>query len=106
MALSRTPLDPAEIESRLSGDLALWRATEVPGKGWCVEREFRFAGFVEAFAFMTAVALHAEKMDHHPEWSNVYNRVHVSLSTHDAGGVTEFDLALAAVAEQAAARLS
>ena len=106
MALSRTPIDPAEIERRLSGDLASWRATEVPGKGWCVEREYRFAGFVEAFAFMTAVALHAEKMDHHPEWSNVYNRVHVALSTHAAGGVTELALALAALAEQAAARFS
>ncbi len=77
----------------------------MPGKGWCVEREFSFSGFVEAFSFMTAVALHAEKMNHHPEWSNVYNRVHVVLSTHDAGGVTELDLALAELAEKAAARL-
>ena len=49
--------------------------------------EFSFANFVQAFSFMTAVALEAEKMDHHPEWSNVYNKVSIKLSTHDAGNV-------------------
>ena len=59
-------------------------------------RTFRFADFSEAFAFMTRVAMIAEKQNHHPEWSNVYNTVHIALSTHDAGGaVTEKDHRLA-----------
>lgn len=99
---SRDRLEPAEIEARIAESAPGWRATEVDGKGWCLEREFRFASFVEAFSFMTAVALAAERLDHHPEWSNVYNRVTVRLSTHDAGGVTEFDFALAEAAGKAA----
>ena len=59
-------------------------------------REFRFRDFAEAFGFMTSVALVAERMNHHPDWSNVYNRVTIRLTTHDAGGVTERDFALAA----------
>ena len=70
-----------------------------------ITREFVFADFNRAFAFMTQVALAAEKADHHPEWSNVYNKVRVTLSTHDAGGVTEKDLDLARFADQAYARL-
>jgi 4a-hydroxytetrahydrobiopterin dehydratase len=58
-------------------------------------REFRFADFVRAFGFMTAVAIVAEKQDHHPEWSNVYNRVTILLTTHDAGGLSTRDAALA-----------
>lgn len=72
-------------------------------KGWTVEgtdraiaKEFVFGNFREAFGFMTQAALVAEKMDHHPEWSNVYRKVHVRLTTHDAGGLTALDLALAA----------
>lgn len=64
-----------------------------------IEREFQFADFVSAFGFMTQVALEAEKQGHHPEWSNVYNRVKVVLSTHDCGaggGLTERDITLAA----------
>lgn len=61
-----------------------------------LHREFRFAGFSEAFGFMARVALFAEKIDHHPDWSNAWNRVTVSLQTHDAGGVTELDFRLAA----------
>lgn len=61
-----------------------------------IARSFKFADFGAAFAFMTRVALEAEKADHHPEWSNVWNRVDVLLSTHDAGGVTDKDIALAA----------
>lgn len=58
-------------------------------------REFRFASFVEAFGFMTSVALIAERMNHHPDWSNVYNVVRIRLTTHDAGGITDKDIALA-----------
>jgi len=72
---------------------------ELPG--WSVEhgklhREFRFTNFVEAFRFMTAVSLVAESMNHHPEWFNVYNKVVVDLTTHDAGGISEKDFDLAA----------
>ena len=70
-----------------------------------ITRELVFPDFNRAFAFMTQVALAAEKADHHPEWSNVYNKVRVTLSTHDAGGVTQKDLDLARVADDAYARL-
>ena len=83
-------LETAEIEAQLDS-LTGWALIE--GK---LHREFRFANFVRAFGFMTSVALVAEKMDHHPEWSNVYSTVVVDLTTHDANGITELDLALAA----------
>jgi 4a-hydroxytetrahydrobiopterin dehydratase len=60
-----------------------------------LHRQFVFADFVEAFGFMTRVALLAETANHHPEWSNVYNRVEIDLTTHDAGGITERDFKLA-----------
>lgn len=60
-----------------------------------ITRQFLFADFVEAFGFMTRVAILAEKADHHPEWSNVYNRVDILLTTHDAGGLSARDVALA-----------
>lgn len=60
-----------------------------------LHKEFRFKDFVEAFGFMTRCALHAERMDHHPEWSNVYNTVAVELVTHDAKGITAKDFELA-----------
>lgn len=60
-----------------------------------ITRDFSFDSFGEAFAFMTQVALMAEKADHHPEWSNVYNRVHILLTTHDAGGLSARDIDLA-----------
>ena len=61
-----------------------------------IRRQFTFADFNAAFGFMTRVAILAQKADHHPEWSNVYNRVEITLTTHDAGGVTAKDTALAA----------
>lgn len=67
-----------------------------------IARSFRFRDFGEAFAFMTRVALEAEKADHHPDWSNVWNRVDILLSTHSAGGVTAKDVALAGRIEAAA----
>ena len=73
---------------------------EIP-KGWSgddsrIAKTFHFAGFAEALAFMVEVGLFCERTDHHPEWKNIYNRVWVELTTHDAGKVTEKDLALAA----------
>ena len=68
--------------------------------GWAlvgdgIERSYKFRDFTQAFAFMARTALLAEKADHHPEWSNVYNKVEIRLTTHDAGGLTERDFALA-----------
>ena len=68
--------------------------TEVNGRD-AISRKFTFKDFNEAFGFMARAALIAEKLDHHPEWFNVYNRVEVTLATHDAGGVTERDIKLA-----------
>jgi 4a-hydroxytetrahydrobiopterin dehydratase len=67
-----------------------------------IRKEFRFADFNAAFAFMTRIALKAERMDHHPEWGNIYNRVSIVLSTHDAGGVTTRDVELARFIDRAA----
>lgn len=72
--------------------LRLWK--EVPGRD-AIRKSYRFRDFNEAFGFMSRAALKAERMDHHPEWFNVYDRVEVTLSTHDAGGVSERDVALA-----------
>ena len=72
--------------------LSSW--SEVSGRD-AIARKFTFKDFNQAFGFMTRAALVAEKMDHHPEWSNVYKTVAVTLSTHDAGGVTELDIKLA-----------
>jgi 4a-hydroxytetrahydrobiopterin dehydratase len=68
-----------------------------------ISKSFAFRNFSEAFGFMTRVALVAEKMDHHPEWFNVYRTVDVTLSTHDAGGLTERDIILAAAMDRIAA---
>jgi 4a-hydroxytetrahydrobiopterin dehydratase len=70
--------------------------------GLAISRDFRFADFGEAFAFMTRVALYAEKADHHPEWSNVYNRVHITLTTHDAGGLSRRDVSMAVAIDRLA----
>jgi 4a-hydroxytetrahydrobiopterin dehydratase len=77
--------------------------TPAPGRD-AIVRRLKFASFAEAFGFMAEVALVAEKMDHHPEWSNVYNRVEIVLASHDAGGVTERDVKLAEAIDRAAAR--
>ncbi len=87
------------MASRLSGDEARDRLTGVPGwelDGDALVRTFTFADFARAFGFMASAAVVAEKMNHHPEWSNVYNRVTVRLSTHDVGGLSELDFQLAA----------
>lgn len=77
--------------------------------GWArsngkLRKRFTFADFAEAFGFMAAVAVVAERMNHHPEWSNIYNRVEVELVTHDAGGLTMLDFALARRMDELAAR--
>ena len=74
------------------GPLKGW--SEIPGRD-AITKTYQFADFVEAFGFMARAALHAEKLNHHPEWFNVYRTVEVTLSTHDAGGLTERDIALA-----------
>ena len=78
-----------------------WR--ETPGRD-AIAKKFVFKDFNEAFGFMTRVALVAEKMDHHPEWSNVYKTVEVTLSTHDVGGLTEKDIRLAKMMDAFSAR--
>jgi 4a-hydroxytetrahydrobiopterin dehydratase len=77
-----------------------WSA--VDGDRDAIVRTFRFNDFNTAFAFMARVAMKAEQLDHHPEWFNVYNRVDVTLATHDADGVTELDVALAGFMDDAA----
>jgi 4a-hydroxytetrahydrobiopterin dehydratase len=84
-----------EAVEKLTG----WKA--VDGRD-AITRQFKFADFNAAFGFMTRVALKADKMDHHPEWSNVYNKVEVVLTTHDAGGVTDKDIELAMFMDEAA----
>ncbi|MGD0418540.1 MAG: 4a-hydroxytetrahydrobiopterin dehydratase [Xanthobacteraceae bacterium] len=81
-----------EARSRALARLKGW--SEVKGRD-AINKKFVFADFNEAFGFMARVALTAEKLDHHPEWSNVYKTVEVTLSTHDAGGLTELDVKLA-----------
>lgn len=82
--------------------LAGW--SKVEGGRDAIQRTFRFKDFNEAFGFMTRVAIKADQLDHHPEWFNVYNRVEVTLSTHDADGVTELDVTLATFMDEIAPR--
>lgn len=87
-------LSEQEIEKQLA------QLGTISGQTWELKDNklhisIKFTDFVAAFAFMTAAALHAEKMDHHPEWSNVYNRVEIDLTTHEAGGITALDFELA-----------
>lgn len=87
------------MSERLSESEIQRRVAELPGwtaEDRCLRRTFEFGSFVTAFGWMASVALVAEAMNHHPEWKNVYGRVEVALSSHDAGGVTERDFRLAA----------
>lgn len=84
---------------------------ELIAAGWAMQPErdalfkmFRFKNFAEAFGFMTEAAIWAEKLNHHPEWSNVYNRVEIVLTTHDAGGLSALDITLARRMDKIAAR--
>ena len=81
--------------------LVAWSITD---EGRALERELQFSDFAAAFGFMTEMALVSERMNHHPEWFNVYNRVRIRLTTHDAGGLTELDLRWAEHAESAVAQ--
>jgi 4a-hydroxytetrahydrobiopterin dehydratase len=85
----------AKAASQLTG----W--TQTPGRD-AISKTYKFADFNAAFGFMTRVALKADKMDHHPEWSNVYSKVEVVLTTHDANGVTDKDVELATFMDAAA----
>ncbi|MDF2114866.1 4a-hydroxytetrahydrobiopterin dehydratase [Roseiarcaceae bacterium H3SJ34-1] len=91
-----TKLEPSPRNKALAG-LAHWRHD--PQRD-AITRAFTFANFAEAFAFMTQIALVAERRDHHPEWSNVYNKVEITLTTHDAGGLTQRDVDLAHEADR------
>ena len=94
--MAQTPVDVTEVLAALP----LWQVAG--GDRPAIERTLIFKDFNAAFGFMTRVALMADKMDHHPEWSNVYNRVEVLLTTHDAGGVTELDIKMARFIDEAA----
>ncbi|MDX1332507.1 MAG: 4a-hydroxytetrahydrobiopterin dehydratase [Robiginitalea sp.] len=87
-------LTAAEIEKKL-GELEGWEFNED-----ALETTFEFQNFKEAFTLMTRIAFECEAMGHHPDWTNVYNRLHIRLSTHDAGGVTDKDFQLAGLIEE------
>ena len=107
MALRHDRMGVCNMVDKLSEDarrealaaLSNWR--EVEGRD-AITRQFKFADFNAAWGFMTRVALQAEKMDHHPEWFNVYSNVEITLSTHDCGGLSERDIALARFIDEAA----
>jgi 4a-hydroxytetrahydrobiopterin dehydratase len=88
-------LSKIEVTEFLSGKLKNWSFD-----GNCIKRDFKFKTFVAAFSFMTAIAIEAEKIDHHPNWSNVYNSVSINLNTHDANGVTKLDFDLANIIDR------
>ncbi|EGD57339.1 pterin-4-alpha-carbinolamine dehydratase [Novosphingobium nitrogenifigens DSM 19370] len=94
--MSLTRLSPAECDEGLAR-LPAWSLAD---DGLAITRRFLFSDFAEAFAFMTRVAILAEKADHHPEWFNVWNRVDIRLTTHDAGGLSRRDLALASAIDR------
>ena len=97
------------MTDKLSSDARETALTDLAATGWgtsedrdAISKTFKFANFVEAFGWMTRMALVAEKMNHHPEWFNVYNRVEVVLTTHDAGGLSALDIELAQKMDKAA----
>lgn len=100
--MTNSRLTDVEIKAMLAAmpGWSLMHAREAIGKS------FKFANFREAFAFMTEVALYAEKIDHHPEWTNVWNRVDIVLSTHSANGLSALDEKLAKAIEKSAVRYS
>jgi len=89
--MTLTALSSEQIQNELQ-NLSGWSL--VDGK---LHKEFQFEDFIQAFGFMTRAAIHAEKMNHHPEWFNVYNKLKVDLMTHDSGGITENDIKLAKI---------
>ncbi len=98
--LDRAHDEEIDMAEKLTGDARARALAELAGWGLvegrdAIEKRFQFKTFNEAWGFMSRVALKAEQMNHHPEWFNVYNRVDVTLSTHDAGGLTELDVKLA-----------
>jgi len=93
-------LDDAALTEAVAG-LEGWQLDRAAG---AIRRSFGFADFVEAFGFMTRVALRAQAMDHHPDWSNSYNRVEITLSTHSAGGVSRNDIELARAIDKLAGK--
>jgi 4a-hydroxytetrahydrobiopterin dehydratase len=84
------PLTKEEVVSYLAMNLKGWAYTDT-----AIRREFKFRNFIDAFSFMTGIALEAEKMNHHPDWTNVYDKVTISLNTHSANGITQLDFDLA-----------
>ena len=97
--MKQEKLDEAAIAEKLAA--AEGWALDEDGLG--IRKSFKFRTFIQAFGFMTEAAIAAEKLNHHPEWFNVYNRVDVRLTTHDTGGLSELDFKLAAAMEKAAA---
>jgi len=98
--MARQKLSDAELRSALVA-LSAWSIQN--GK---LHREYKFPDFAHAFGFMATSAVLIEKMNHHPEWSNVYNRVAIDLTTHDSGGITQNDVDLARVLENIASKLA
>ncbi|MDM7849748.1 4a-hydroxytetrahydrobiopterin dehydratase [Pseudochrobactrum kiredjianiae] len=94
--MSRIPLTREEITTSLSG-LTGWELSEDHKS---IRKDFKFRDFTAAFAFMTRLALAAEKLDHHPEWFNVYNKVEITLTTHSAKGLTVLDMRMAQLANE------
>lgn len=84
--MSRQKLEKSQIESRLKTEIPQWHFD-----GESLKRQYKFENFLQAFGFMTKAALVSEKLDHHPNWRNVYNQVDIEMSTHDVGGVSEKD---------------
>ena len=97
--MKQEKLDEAAIAEKLAA--AEGWALDEDGLG--IRKSFKFRTFIQAFGFMTEAAIAGEKLNHHPEWFNVYNRVDVRLTTHDAGGLSELDFKLAAAMEKTAA---